>query len=180
MRMMSRQAYTALLLAVSALAVAGCGGNDDSASKTSAAGGTSGQQDSAGPQAGATGTTTRAGDARPKRTGRPKQGSGKESGVNRSNGSAQSNTGSAAPTAPTARKKQAKKEYAADPEELKRQVGPELAKQAHELCRALAEQPGNESGKPDEVAREYAATYPAAIRRQVAAGCKAGILEATR
>jgi hypothetical protein len=172
--MMSRQAYPALLLAVSALAVAGCGGKDDSASETSAAGGTSGQQDTAGPRAGATGTTTRAGDARPKRAGRPKQGSGKESGANRSN------TGSSAPTPPPARKKQAKKEYSPDPEELKRQVGPELAKQAHELCRALAEQPGNESDKPDEVAREYAASYPAVIRRQVAAGCKAGILEGER
>jgi hypothetical protein len=178
----------ALLLAVPALGVGACGGNDDSASETSVAR-TSGQQNTAGPQTGATGTS-RTGGARSERAGQQKQGSGKESGGggNRSNtgsarsntGSARSNTGSAAPTAPTARKKQAKKEYSPDAEELKRQVGPELAKQAHELCKALAEQSGNKSGKPDDVARDYAASYPVAIRRQVAAGCKAGILEAER
>jgi hypothetical protein len=171
--MMSRQAYPALLLAVSALAVAGCGGNDDSA-ETSTASGTSGQQNTAEPQAGATGTTRTGGARPPKRAERPKQAWGEKSGENRTD------TGSTAPTAPTAREKQAKKEYSPDPEALKREVGPELAKQAHELCRALAEQSGNESGKPDEVAREYAASYPAAIRRQVAAGCKEGILEAKR
>ena len=62
------------------------------------------------------------------------------------------------------------------------QVRRGLKKQARTLCQAstlegLAQQYQITSGDPDEVAKAYAAGYPANLRQAVAAGCKKGLLE---
>jgi hypothetical protein len=173
---MTRPAYTALLLAVAAVAVAGCGGGD-STTESSAARGATGQQDTASPQTGTSGPTGTK-RARPKRTAKSKQRSDKKTGAG------ESNTGSpaapAAPTAPSAGK-QKPQPHTLTPEELK-EVGPGMRKYARELCKAaglegLAQQYNIKSGDPDDVAEAFAAGYAVALRKDVAAGCKAGLLE---
>jgi hypothetical protein len=169
---MTRPAYTALLLAVAAVAVAGCGGGD-STSKTSAARGATGQQDTTTPQTGASGATGTK-RARPKRTAKSKQRSDKKTGAG------ESNTGPAAPAAPTAGKQQPQP-HTLTPEELK-EVGPGMRNYARELCKAsglegLAQQYNIKSGDPKDVAQAFAAGYPVGLRDQVAAGCKAGLGE---
>jgi hypothetical protein len=160
------------IFAVLALAVAGCGGNDDSASETSAARGTSGQQGTTGPQTGATGTKK----ARPKRTAKPKQRSGKK------NDSAADRTPTtAAPPAAPAPQNTQPNQRVLNSKELK-QVRRGLAKQAQVLCKAatlegLSQQYQITSGDPDDVAKAYAAGYPVNLRHAVAAGCKKGLLE---
>jgi hypothetical protein len=165
--MMTRSGYIAIL-AVLALAVAGCGGGDDSASKTSA--GTTGQQ-------GTTGTQTRTKDARPKRIAKPKERSGEENSGN--GGTKQTATTPTTPAAPAPENTQPN-ERVLNSKELK-QVRRGLAKQAQVLCKAatleaLAQQ-YQVAAKPDEVAQAYAAGYPANLRHAVAAGCKQGLLE---
>jgi hypothetical protein len=172
---MARPAHMALLLAVPILAIAGCGGgNDDSASKTSAAGGASGQQGTTGPQTGATGATTKRG-TRPQRTGKRRQGS------SRNGGAGLGNTAPPAAAAPTAPKKPADT-VQLTPKQL-RQAGRALYKQARIVCKAytlegLAEQYHVKGRDPDDVAKAYAAGYAVGLRQQVAAGCKKGLLEA--
>jgi hypothetical protein len=169
----------ALLLAVLATAVAGCGGKDDSTSKTSAARGASGQQGTTGPQTGASGGTgTR--DARPKQTGKSKHRPPKQRRA------ARGNTGSAAPATPapppsTTPSPSTTRGSSLTPEQLK-EVKPQMYKQARFLCKAstlqgLAQQYGIKSGKADDVAKAYAAPYPVGLRKTVAAGCKVGLLE---
>jgi hypothetical protein len=166
----------ALMLAVSAALVAGCGGKDDSTSKTSAARGASGQQGTTGPQTGASGATgTR--DARPKQAGKPKQRPPKKRRADRGS------TGSAAPATPTpppARPTPTTPGSSLTPEQLK-EVKPQMYKQARFICNAstlqgLAQQYGIKSGKVDDVARAFGALYPVGLRKTVAAGCKAGLL----
>jgi hypothetical protein len=154
---------------VLALAVNGCGGNDDSASKTSAARGTTG---TTGAQTGATGTKK----ARPKRTAKPKQRSDKKnnSGADRS-----ATTTPAAPATPAPKNTQPN-QRSLNPKEQK-QVARGLAKQARILCKAatlegLAQQ-YQVKADPDEVAQAYAAGYSVNLRHAVAAGCKKGLLE---
>jgi hypothetical protein len=171
---MARPGYIAILAAV-AVAIAGCGGNDDSASKTTAARGTTGQQGTTGAQTGATGTK----DAKPKRAAKPKQASGKKKS-NDNNAADRTATTPAAPAAkvpPDAKGNQ----VSLDAKELN-QVRRGLKKQARTLCQAatlsgLAQQYQITSGDPDEVAKAYAAGYPANMRHAVAAGCKQGLLE---
>ena len=173
-RSMTRPAYTALLLAVTIVAGTGCGSNDDeSASKTSAARGATGQQGTTGPQSGATGTTGAA-RARPKRTGKSKR---------RSNPKIGTGDGNAAPAAPAAppAKQRAPKPAGLTPEQVKR-LGRGQARQARVLCKAstldgLAQYYGIKSGDPDEVAKAYAANFLPGVRKEVAAGCKKGLLE---
>ena len=163
----------ALLLAVSAVAVAGCGGKDDS-SKTSAARGASGPQGTTAPQTGASGGTG-TGHARPKkRTGKPKPRSPKQRGTDRGN------TGSVAPATPTTPPPTTTPNSSLTPEQL-REVKGQMYKQARFLCKAstlqgLAQQYQIKSGSADEVARAYAAPYPVGLRKTVTAGCKAGLL----
>jgi hypothetical protein len=57
-----------------------------------------------------------------------------------------------------------------------------MYRQARFLCKAstlqgLAQQYGIKSADPDAVAKAYAAPYPVGLRKAVAAGCKAGLLE---
>jgi hypothetical protein len=174
---MARSGYIAIL-AVLALAVAGCGGNDDSASETSAARGTSGQQGTTGAQTGATGTK----DAQPKRTAKAKQGSGKRKNNNDNSSADRSATAPTAPAVPTPQDAQGDQQRTLNTKELN-QVRRGLAKQARILCKAstleaLAQQYHITSGDPDEVAKAYAAGYSVNLRHAVAAGCKKGLLEA--
>jgi hypothetical protein len=170
---MTRPAYTALLLAVAVVAVAGCGGGD-STSETSAARGATGQQDTTRPQTGASGPTGTK-RARPKRTAQSKQRSDKKTAAGESN-----TAPPAAPAAPTAGK-QKPQPHALTPEELK-EIGPGMRNYARELCKAagldgLAQQYNIKSGDPDDVAKAFAAGYAVALREDVAAGCKKGLLE---
>jgi hypothetical protein len=168
----------ALLLAVTAVAVAGCGGKNDSGSQTSAARGASGQQGTTGPQTGASGGTG-TGAARPKQPGKPKPRSPKKNGTG-------SDTGSAAPTAPKpspSTPPPASKTTGSSltPEQLRKVKRP-MYRQARFLCKSstlqgLAQQYGIKSADPDAVARAYAAPFPVGLRKTVAAGCKAGLLE---
>jgi hypothetical protein len=167
---MARPASIALLLAVTAVAVAGCGGNDDSADSRSDVSTTSGliaPQGTTSPKGGAAGATGATGTTRAqrRRTRKAKQRSG-------------SKPGSAAPTAP---QDQPAPQSSLTREQLK-EVGRQQAKQARVLCKAstlqgLAQQYGIENADPDAVAKAYAAPYLAAVRDAVAAGCKAGLLE---
>jgi hypothetical protein len=172
---MTRPAYIGLLLAVAAIGVTGCGGNDGgSASKASAERGATGQQGTTGLRTGASGATGTK-RARPKQTGKSKQRSDPKTGAGNSD------AGPAPPAAPTAKKKRAPKPGALTPEQLKG-VGAGQAEQARELCKAstlegLAQYYGIKSGDPDEVAKAFAATYLVGVRKQVAAGCKKGLLE---
>jgi hypothetical protein len=170
---MTRGGYIALLLALPVLAIAGCGGDGDSSSETSAARGPTGQQDTARPQTGASGATGTK-RARPKRTAKSKQRSEKKTGAD------ESNAGTAAPAAPTAQEKKPEP-YTLTPQQLK-EVGPGMRKYARELCKAsglegLAQQYKIKSGDPDDVAEAFAAGYAVGLRAEVAAGCKAGLLE---
>jgi hypothetical protein len=163
----------ALLLAVVAVALGACGGDDDSASNVSPTRGPTGQQGTTGPQSGAN-ETARTKRARPKRTAKSRQRS------DRKTAAGESNTGAAAPAAPTA-KQQKPKPRTLTPEELK-QLEPQQYEQARVLCKAstlegLAQHHGIKSGDPDEVAEAYAAQYLAGLRDAVEAGCKAGLLE---
>jgi hypothetical protein len=168
---MARPTYIVLLLAVPAVAIAGCGGNDDSASKASAQRGVSGQQGTTSSQTGSSGGTGARGAG-------PGQASGKKRGTDRSGAR------SAAPAAPTTVPSTPGKEGGATsltPAQLK-QVGHQLYKQARVLCKAstlqaLARQYRIKSANPDEVAKAYAAKYLVGLRHEVAAGCKAGLLE---
>ena len=170
---MTRPAYTALLLAVAAVAVAGCG-DGDSSSETSAARGATGQQNTTRTQTGTSGATGTK-RARPQRNAKSKQRPDKKTGAS------ESNTGSpAAPAAPTAGKQQPQP-HTLTPEQLK-EVGPGMRNYARELCKAsglegLAEQYRIKSGDPDDVADAFAAGYAVGLRDDVAAGCKAGLLE---
>lgn len=176
---MGRVTHMALLLAVSAVAVAGCGGNDDSTSKTSAARGATGQQGTTAPQTGTSGATGTS-HAGPKPAGNPKHRPPKKRRADRGN------TGSAAPSTPTTPPSKTPPPSTTPgssltPEQLK-QVKPQMYKQARLLCKAstlpgLAQQYGIKSGKVDDVARAYAAAYPVGLRKTVAAGCKVGLLE---
>jgi hypothetical protein len=171
---MIRGGYITLLFAVPVLAVAGCGG-DDSASEPSAARGASGPQDTTSTQtpSGATGTER----ARPKRSAKSKQRPEKETGADES-------PGTAAPVAPTAQKPKGKPKIqprTLTPEELKK-IAPGMREQARLLCKAsglegLARQYRVKSGDPDDVAEAFAADYLVPLRDDVAAGCKAGLLE---
>jgi hypothetical protein len=67
------------------------------------------------------------------------------------------------------------------PEQIKAVKG-QMRKQARLLCKAstlpgLAQQYGIQGAKADAVARKFAAAYPVGVRKAVAAGCKAGLLE---
>jgi hypothetical protein len=168
---MARPTCIALLLAVPAVAVAGCGGNDDSTSKASAQRGVSGQQGTTSPQTGTSGETGARG-------ARPRQASGKKRGTDRSG--AESTAPAAATTVPST-PGETGGATSLTPAQLK-QVGHQLSKQAHFLCKAstlqgLAQQYGIKSANPDQVAKAYAAPYLVGLRHAVAAGCKAGLLE---
>ena len=174
MRVRTFQGYVALLAAVLALAVGGCGGgNDDSASDSqpsSVARGTTGQKDATRPQRPSDGT----GGAEV--TTEPKQ---RDSS---NNGAPGGNDPEPPPAGSTPEKEKPKPpQRTLDAAEAKR-VGRELAKQARIVCKALtleglAKDYDIKSPDPDEVAEAYAATYPVAIREAVAAGCKKGLLE---
>jgi hypothetical protein len=159
---------------LTAVAVAGCGGNDDSASKTSAARGASGQQGTTGPRTGASGGTGTGGARPPKQTGKSKPRAPKKRRADR--GSA----GSGAPATP-APPPSTTPDSSLTPEQIKQLKGG-MYKQARFLCKAstfqgLADQYGIKSGNVDDVARAWAALYPVGLRKTVAAGCKAGLLE---
>jgi hypothetical protein len=163
----------ALLFAVAAVAVGACGGNDDdSATKASSARGVTGEQDTTTPRTGASGATGTK-RARPKRTRKSKERSdGKTAAGERDSG--------ATPAGPSAQKEQPKP-HTLTPAELKL-VGRQQARQARIICKAstlegLAQQYGIESADPDKVARAFATAYLPGVRQQVAAGCKAGLLE---
>ena len=101
-----------------------------------------------------------------KRTGKSKQQSGDKAGSAGSHGT----SNQPAPQPSLSR------------EQLK-EVGRQQAKQARVLCKAstlegLAQQYGIKNADPDAVAKAYAAPYLAGVRAAVAAGCKAGLLEA--
>jgi hypothetical protein len=180
-RVKAGPSYLALLLA--ALALVACGGDEDSASESSATTRDASEQEgnrSDTNQAGTTGTE----DARRKRTGNRAQRPKRKSRVGRSD------TGPAAPAGPTTPKERPKQEESgspqltSDPQELKR-VARELSRQARTVCKAygtklLAKDLRSRSRKPDDLAEEYAASYHVDIREAVAAGCKAGLLASKR
>jgi hypothetical protein len=187
---MARLCYLALLLPV--LALAACGGNDKSASETSATRGLSEQQGTTGPQTGATGATgTR--DARRKRTVNRKRTANRKRTVdrkrtvNRKQGAGPSATRPAAPKEPTTTNERPEQdsstpqELTAHPEQLK-QFRRALKAQAYQACKsygleALADDLHSKSRKLDDVARDYAASWAVPLRQAVAAGCKAGLLD---
>lgn len=164
---MARPAFIALL-AVAVVALAACGSSDDSADSRSDVSTTSGviaPQGTTSVQGGATGATSTK-RAHRKRTGKSQQQSDDKAG-------------SGAPTAP---QDQPAPQPSLSREQLK-EVGRQQAKQARVLCKAstlegLAQQYGIENADPDAVAKAYAAPYLAGVRDAVAAGCKAGLLEA--
>ncbi len=167
-----RASAAALLLTVPLILLGGCGGDDDSSSTSS--GSANRQEGVAEAPSGATGTTGTTGTTspRPKRT--PKQDKSSSGGTD-----APAQT---VPTSPpeTTPQEPAKKE----PEDIKypKLVGRELAKQARVVCGAipldqLVKTYRPKSSTPEDVAAAYAASYPASLRKAVAAGCKAGLLE---
>jgi hypothetical protein len=162
-----------LLVAVAALAVPGCGGSDSDSEAPVARDDARGQVDTTRPQTGTSGATQTQ-RARSERAAKTKQQSkGKTGG-------AEGKTRPAAPAAPTGEKKEPKP-YTLTPEQLK-EVGQGMYEQARVLCKAvglepLAQHHGIKSGDPDDVAEAYAADYLAGLRNEVAAGCKAGLLE---
>jgi hypothetical protein len=179
---MARTTYIALLLAVSAVAVAGCGGNDDSASKTSAQSGVSGQQGTTSPQTGATGTTGATGKTGGAvKTGSPanKTGTPKRSGSQ--SGGTRAEPETAAPAAPSPPKKKAKPPYRLTEEQTK-QAAPAFYKEAYAVCKAytvdlLARDLKVKSHDPEVVAKVYASSWPTGLHKAVAAGCKKGLVE---
>jgi hypothetical protein len=170
---MARPASIALLLAVTAVAVAGCGSNDDSADSRSDVSTTSGliaPQGTTSPKGGAAGATGATGTTRAqrRRTRKAKQRSSDKGG-------------SAGSTAPGAGN-QAAPQPSLSRAELQ-EVGRQQAKQARILCKAstlqgLALQYGIKNPDADKVAKAYAAPFLAGVRDAVAAGCKKGLLEA--
>jgi hypothetical protein len=181
-----KRRHLALLAAIVGVTLAGCGG-DDSGSDTSASRGASGQQGTTAPQIGASGATG-AGAGRPKQNGKAKPRSPKRSGGERGG------TGPAAPAKPASPKPTSPKptspkppatpttpSSSLTPKQIKVLKGG-MYKQARFLCKAstiqgLAQQYGIKSGNVDELAKAYAAPYPVGLRKPVAAGCKAGLLE---
>jgi hypothetical protein len=168
---MVRSAYTAVLVALVAVAFGACG-DDDSASDASTTAGVTQPQGTTTPPR-ATGTTgTQRTDT--KRTTKSKERKQRDSG--------ESKSGSAAPTtpsAPTAREKP--QPHTLTPAELK-QVGKQQYEQARILCKAatlegLAKRYGIKNPEPSEVAKAYAAAYLVGLRDYVERGCKAGLRE---
>ena len=164
----------ALLLTVPLILLGGCGGDDDSSSSTSP--GTANEQEGAAEaQNGATGATGTSGP-RPKRAPKPDKSS---SGGTGAPVQPVPTTPTTTPTEATPEEKPAKKE----PGDIKypKLVGRELSKQARVVCGAipldqLVKTYRPKSSSPDDVAAAYAASYPASLRKAVAAGCKAGLL----
>jgi hypothetical protein len=180
---MARTTYIAVLLAVSAVVVGGCGGNDDSASKTSAQSGVSGQQGTTSPQTGATGKSGATGKtgaavkngSNAKKTGTPKR-SGSQSGGTRVEPK------TAAPAAPSPPKSKAKPPYRLSEEQIK-EAAPGLYRDAYTVCKAytvelLAKDLKIKSSDPQVVANVYASSWPTGLHKAVAAGCKKGLVEA--
>jgi hypothetical protein len=177
-----KRRHLALLAAIVGVTLAGCGGGDDSGSDTAASRGASGQQGTTAPQIGASGAT--GAGAPPKQNGKVKPRSPKRSGGERGG------TGPAAPAKPASPKPTPPKPTPATPTTPSSSLTPKqikvlkggMYKQARFLCKAstlqgLAQQYGIKSGNVDEVAKAYAAPYPVGLRKPVAAGCKAGLLE---
>jgi hypothetical protein len=173
--MMARQASVAsLLLAVPVIAFGGCGGDDDSSSNTSS-GSTNGQQGKVKAQngpTGATGTTS----PPPTRTARPDKSSSGGAGAP----TVPTQTVPTSPPGSTQEEKPAKPK--AKDIKYPKLVGRELAKQARVVCHAipldqLVETYKPKSSSPEDVSQAYAARYPVSLRKAVAAGCKAGLLE---
>jgi hypothetical protein len=170
----ARRAYIPLLLAVPAVAVAGCGGNNDSASKSAAATGASGQQGTTGPQTGATGTKRARTKQRPARNRERDRGESRSSAPVSPLPPPPSTPSRGAAPAPTAAP-------SLTPEQLE-EIKPHLKQQARLFCKSstltgLAQFYKIDSGDPDAVARAYAAPYPVELRKTMATGCKAGLLE---
>ena len=161
----------ALLLTVPLILLGGCGGDDDTSSTTSSDSANR-QEGAAEPQNGATGATGTT-SPRPKRTPKPDKSSSGGTDV-------PTQTVPTSPPETTPQEKPAKKE----PEDIKypKLVGRELAKQARVVCGAipldeLVKTYRPKSSSPEDVAAAYAASYPASLRKAVAAGCKKGLLE---
>jgi hypothetical protein len=162
-----------LLLAVGAVALAGCGSGDDSSASRSDVSTTAGvipPQGTTAPQGGATGATGATGTKRAART-RTRKAKQRSSDKG----------GSAGSTAPGAGN-QAAPQPSLSRAELQ-EVGRQQAKQARILCKAstlqgLALQYGIKNPDADKVAKAYAAPFLAGVRDAVAAGCKKGLLEA--
>jgi hypothetical protein len=170
---MDRSQYIVVLLIALAAALSGCGDddNDDSSRSTPA---TSQRPNS--PQTGAT-------DAPPA--------DDKPAGKATSNGAADDNSTAKAKPDDNGTAKAKQDEPAAPEKRTKRTeqgtkgmdlVERNLYKQARVVCKTLtldglAREYEVKSGKPDDVARAYAASYATTVRAAAAAGCKRGLLE---
>jgi hypothetical protein len=157
-----------LLLTVPLILVGGCGDDDSSSTSSGPANRQEGAADAQNGATGTTGTTS----PRPKRTPKPDKSSSGGTGV-------PTQTVPTSPPKTTPEEKPAKK----GPEDIKypKLVGRELSKQARVVCGAipldqLVKTYRPKSSSPEDVAAAYAASYPASLRKAVAAGCKAGLL----
>jgi hypothetical protein len=183
MRVMARTKYAAMLL-TAAVAAAGCGGGDDSGSQSAGTSGASGPLGATTPQLGASGSTGGARAARPKRAAKSKDRSDNKRGAaqEQSTSPSPSPSPTPTPTSPTPSPPKPAKPRTLNPVQQK-QAARGLFTQARLLCKAttlqtLAQYYGINSGNVDDVAKTYAAGYPAGpLRKGATAGCKKGLLE---